>query len=238
MPKKAGGFYAVANGRHPGVYRSWDKARTEVEGFSQCCHQRFDTRAEARKFIAERAASVSANQREERARARVERAESVLENRRAELARAEAERSQWTATSRDEEPDSPPPRRYYAVTAGRHPGVYDSWAKASAELGGGRSLVQSFSSREEARSWMGPDYRDGRGGDRGFDGGESDGGYNRGYGGSGYNRGSGGGGYNRGYGGGRYSRSYGDGGYGGGGYKRGYGRGGVDGGAGEYGDDS
>ncbi|MBQ6292832.1 MAG: ribonuclease H family protein [Lachnospiraceae bacterium] len=44
-------YYAVRNGRHPGVYTSWDACSAEVKGFSGAEYKSFRTRAEAQAFV-------------------------------------------------------------------------------------------------------------------------------------------------------------------------------------------
>lgn len=44
-------FYAVAVGRHPGVYSRWDQARLQVNGFSGNIHKKFDYQEDAVAFI-------------------------------------------------------------------------------------------------------------------------------------------------------------------------------------------
>ncbi|ETI38079.1 hypothetical protein F441_15921 [Phytophthora nicotianae CJ01A1] len=52
MPKGKDSYYAVANGRQPGVYKSWDSAKAQTNGYSYNQHQRFDTQAEANAYMA------------------------------------------------------------------------------------------------------------------------------------------------------------------------------------------
>lgn len=40
-------WYAVARGRNPGVYRCWERARQQVDGFSCAMHKAFKSREEA-----------------------------------------------------------------------------------------------------------------------------------------------------------------------------------------------
>jgi hypothetical protein len=46
-------FYAVARGRAPGIYRSWDETKRQVDKFSGAIHKSFKTEAEAKKYIDE-----------------------------------------------------------------------------------------------------------------------------------------------------------------------------------------
>ena len=44
-------FYAVAKGKNPGVYRSWDEAKEQVHGVKGTMYKSFDTLEEAQWFI-------------------------------------------------------------------------------------------------------------------------------------------------------------------------------------------
>ena len=46
-------FYAVARGRVPGVYRSWDEASRQVTSYSGAVHKSFGTHAEAARWVEE-----------------------------------------------------------------------------------------------------------------------------------------------------------------------------------------
>lgn len=48
MSKK---YYAVREGRKPGIYRSWDEAKAQVSGFSNAAYRSFKTLQEAEKFM-------------------------------------------------------------------------------------------------------------------------------------------------------------------------------------------
>ena len=47
------GFYAVARGRAPGVYRSWTECQAQVHGFAGARFKRFDSKESAEAFLAE-----------------------------------------------------------------------------------------------------------------------------------------------------------------------------------------
>lgn len=49
MAKKR--FYAVKNGRVPGVYPTWDEAKAQVDGFSGAVYKGFTTEVEARTYM-------------------------------------------------------------------------------------------------------------------------------------------------------------------------------------------
>lgn len=48
MAKK---FYAVRQGRTPGIYTSWDACRAQVEGFGGASYKGFETRADAERWL-------------------------------------------------------------------------------------------------------------------------------------------------------------------------------------------
>lgn len=48
----SGSFYAVARGRQPGIYHTWDECRKQVNRFSGARYKKFGTLAEAREFCA------------------------------------------------------------------------------------------------------------------------------------------------------------------------------------------
>ena len=46
-------FYAVAKGRKPGIYLTWEDCKKQVDGFSGSKYKRFDTKEEAESFYAQ-----------------------------------------------------------------------------------------------------------------------------------------------------------------------------------------
>lgn len=46
-------FYAIKNGRVPGIYASWDEAKVQVERFPSADYKGFATEAEARAYLGE-----------------------------------------------------------------------------------------------------------------------------------------------------------------------------------------
>jgi viroplasmin and RNaseH domain-containing protein len=46
-----GKYYAVARGYSPGVYRRWEDAKRQVDGFPDAMHKRFPTRKAAEAFV-------------------------------------------------------------------------------------------------------------------------------------------------------------------------------------------
>ena len=51
MAKKT--YYAVKVGKNPGIYRTWEQTKEQVEGFSGAVYKSFLTEDEAIKFIEE-----------------------------------------------------------------------------------------------------------------------------------------------------------------------------------------
>ncbi|XP_054008813.1 ribonuclease H1-like isoform X1 [Hylaeus anthracinus] len=50
-------FYAVAKGRTPGIYNTWDDCKAQVHQYSGPVYKKFNARAEAEKFIKENSSS-------------------------------------------------------------------------------------------------------------------------------------------------------------------------------------
>lgn len=46
-------FYAVKAGHAPGIYQTWDACKAQVHGYKGAVYKKFDTRAEAERFVAE-----------------------------------------------------------------------------------------------------------------------------------------------------------------------------------------
>lgn len=61
MPRAAPGFYAVHRGRRPGVYRTWDEVKSQVDGFAGSRHKKFATESEALAFVASGSNSAPSN---------------------------------------------------------------------------------------------------------------------------------------------------------------------------------
>lgn len=57
-PKK---YYAVAVGRNPGIYMSWDKCEVQVKGFKDMKHKSFKTRKEAVAWLNEQGVTEGVN---------------------------------------------------------------------------------------------------------------------------------------------------------------------------------
>jgi len=54
-------FYAIQNGRVPGVYTDWPSAQKQITGWTKPRHKSFSTRAEAEAFVSARKADGVAN---------------------------------------------------------------------------------------------------------------------------------------------------------------------------------
>ncbi len=52
-------FYAVKNGRHPGIYKTWAECQREVQGFAGALFKGFVTRVEAETYLGSAAGSLS-----------------------------------------------------------------------------------------------------------------------------------------------------------------------------------
>jgi len=51
MSSDGGPYYAVANGRMPGIYQTWSECEAQVKGFSRPAFKKFGSHAEAQAFI-------------------------------------------------------------------------------------------------------------------------------------------------------------------------------------------
>ena len=47
----AGKFYAVKKGKKPGIYKSWDECKAQVDGYSGAVYKSFKILSEAEDFI-------------------------------------------------------------------------------------------------------------------------------------------------------------------------------------------
>uniref|UniRef100_A0A1B0D8C2 Ribonuclease H1 n=1 Tax=Phlebotomus papatasi TaxID=29031 RepID=A0A1B0D8C2_PHLPP len=56
-------FYAVAKGKTPGVYKTWDECKANVNGFSGARYKKFSTLPECHKFIEQEGVSASTSQK-------------------------------------------------------------------------------------------------------------------------------------------------------------------------------
>ena len=54
-------FYAVANGRVPGIYHTWEECNKQVFKFGSAKHKKFKTREEAERFIIENKPNIKSN---------------------------------------------------------------------------------------------------------------------------------------------------------------------------------
>ncbi|KAJ1912228.1 hypothetical protein H4219_005678 [Mycoemilia scoparia] len=51
MPKAAAAFYAVRQGRIPGIYSTWEECKSQVDGFPGARYKKFKTHEEASQFV-------------------------------------------------------------------------------------------------------------------------------------------------------------------------------------------
>lgn len=54
------GYYAVANGRQTGIFKSWTECEKQVKGFSKPVYKKFKVLSEAEEFLRNKASSTSA----------------------------------------------------------------------------------------------------------------------------------------------------------------------------------
>ncbi|KAK0174898.1 hypothetical protein PV327_010613 [Microctonus hyperodae] len=54
-------YYAVAKGRNPGIYKTWDECKAEVNKYSGAVYKKFTTISEAKSFIIERQSSLQSS---------------------------------------------------------------------------------------------------------------------------------------------------------------------------------
>ena len=59
MARKKNNFYAVKQGKNPGIYKTWDECKAQVEGFSGALYKGFSTRKEAEIYLSGNVASVT-----------------------------------------------------------------------------------------------------------------------------------------------------------------------------------
>ena len=67
MAKKKNNFYAVKQGKNPGIYKTWDECKAQVEGFSGALYKGFSTRKEAEIYLSGNVAPVIESDKSEEA---------------------------------------------------------------------------------------------------------------------------------------------------------------------------
>src|SRR5699024_1096530 len=60
MPPTTAKFYVVAVGRQPGIYRSWDECRQQVDGYPGNKHKSFKLEDEAQQYLEENSSQSAA----------------------------------------------------------------------------------------------------------------------------------------------------------------------------------
>ncbi|XP_015111619.1 ribonuclease H1 isoform X2 [Diachasma alloeum] len=63
-------YYAVAKGRNPGIYMSWDECKAQVDRFPGAAFKKFNSQAEAQTFIGGGSSGAGGKERTEKASAR------------------------------------------------------------------------------------------------------------------------------------------------------------------------
>lgn len=56
MAKRKSNFYAVKVGKQPGIYKTWDECKEQVNGFSGAVYKGFRTKKEAEEFLSGKSA--------------------------------------------------------------------------------------------------------------------------------------------------------------------------------------
>ena len=51
MARKKNNFYAVKTGKNPGIYKTWNECKAQVEGFSGALYKGFSTQKEAENYL-------------------------------------------------------------------------------------------------------------------------------------------------------------------------------------------
>ena len=54
-------FYAVAEGRHPGIYQEWLQTEEQIKGYPGAIHKKFSTMEEAEQYMKEYTTSLNMN---------------------------------------------------------------------------------------------------------------------------------------------------------------------------------
>ena len=158
MGKSRAGFYAVALGFQPGVYRTWAEAEPQVSGFCGAKQKKFPTQAQAEHYVSEHGGGGGA----------------AAEPRPAGgaaggggAARAGVHRPPQDLQIRDAHKHVPPAmqpppakeqnvaEKLYAVGVGRVPGIYNSWGECKAQVNGfDGAKHKTFGKREEADAYI------------------------------------------------------------------------------------
>ncbi|XP_063972789.1 ribonuclease H1-like [Diachasmimorpha longicaudata] len=63
-------YYAVAKGRNPGIYMTWDECKAQVDRFPGAAFKKFNAKAEAQSFVTAGASRTGGKERAEKASAR------------------------------------------------------------------------------------------------------------------------------------------------------------------------
>lgn len=152
------GLYAVAQGRQPGIYATWEAAERQIAGFSGAKFKKFAGRAEAERYVAQYGSKAkgagSATQ-----------APSVLlesDHQGHRSFDAYLSQQQLPLSHQQQQPQIAKRHRaagstelLYAVAVGRQAGVYTSWSECEAQVVGfSGAKHKKCATREEADAYI------------------------------------------------------------------------------------
>lgn len=124
MAKQA--YYAVQNGRNPGIYNSWDECKKQVAGFSGAVYKKFETASAAEKFANQGAKSIASQ--------------------------GSRQMGFQSNLSKDPKQNS---KNYYAVARGRRVGLYDTWEECKSQVDDFYNpRYKKFNSEKEAKDFI------------------------------------------------------------------------------------
>eukprot|EP01135_Chromosphaera_perkinsii_P008622 Nk52_evm64s1401 gene=Nk52_evmTU64s1401 len=161
-PKTAGSsmakkkFYAVARGKTPGIYSTWDECKAQVTGFSKAMYKGFVTRDEAEAYM--RLNSPLPDMSAEGIRKWLNGKNLRGEDEEEESIERSAKRVKVDSggvreeRGRDGEASG---KCYYAVRAGERTGIFRTWAECQKAAGEREGVqLQSFDSLSEAQAYI------------------------------------------------------------------------------------
>lgn len=121
-------FYGVSVGRQPGVYRTWDECKAQVDGYPGSKYKKFGTEAEAQQFVS----------------GVPEKVQVVVPNVSAAQSAEPAVKTSGSGKA-----------TFYAVSVGRQPGVYQTWDECKAQVDGyPGSKYKKFTDEMEAQNFV------------------------------------------------------------------------------------
>ncbi|KAL5256215.1 hypothetical protein ACHWQZ_G011441 [Mnemiopsis leidyi] len=139
---RKGGWYAVAAGRQPGIYTSWDECSQQVKGFSNAKYKKFSTKNQAEEYIRTICSQTGTTTTD------IPRiSSSHSHNTKRPLTISGDENVKRLKTDEHRKP-------VYGVAKGHCPGVYYSWSDCQSQIKGFPSpLFRKFSSETEAKEF-------------------------------------------------------------------------------------